>query len=158
MKFVRIASLVALALVVLLLLGWLMRSDPIGPVAGRAVSGDEAAYPADWDFSEEHFTIAVETRPDDPHSVTTVAFVHEGQLHVPAMNGSKKDWTQYVLADPRVRLKVGDLVYPARLVRVDLADPEPYFDSAARKYAQMAEARESGEVPEDIWLFRVEPR
>ncbi len=71
------------------------------------------------------------------------------------MNGSEKEWTKIVLADPRVRLKLGETVYPARLVRVEPENPGPYFDSAARKYAQMGEM---GEMPPDVWLFRVEPR
>ncbi|MEE3330816.1 MAG: hypothetical protein VX246_08090 [Myxococcota bacterium] len=137
---------------------WLMRTDPIGPVAGRALSGAEEAYPANWDFSEEAYTVAVETRPEDPHSVTTLAWVHEGSLHVPAMNGTNKKWTQIVLDDSRVRIKVGDRVFPAKLVRVALTDPEPFLDSAAVKYSQIAENREDGELPEDIWMFRVEPR
>ena len=36
--------------------------------------------------------------------------------------------------------------------------PEPYLDSVARKDARMPEAREQGEMPKDIWLFRVEAR
>lgn len=137
---------------------WLMRTDPIGPVSGRALSGVEEAYPANWDFSEEAYTVAVETRPEDPHSVTTLAWVHEGSLHIPAMNGTDKKWTQIVVEEPRVRIKVGDRVFSAKLVRVELTDPEPFLDSAAVKYSQIAENREDGELPEDIWLFRVEPR
>jgi hypothetical protein len=157
-RLVRIAAIVLGVAVVGLAIAWLLRSDPIGPIAGRAVSGSEAPYPSDWSFSDQHDTIAVEVRPEDPHSVTTIAFVHDGHLHVPAMNGSEKQWTQMVRRDARVRLKVGDAVYAAKLVRVEAEDREPYFDSAASKYAQMAEAREQGETPEDIWLFRVEAR
>jgi hypothetical protein len=155
MKVVRIVG-------VILLLGfaalWLMRSDPIGPISGRALSGTDEAYPTSWDFTEGAITVTVETRPEDPHSVTTWAWVHEGSLHIPAMNGSDKRWTRYVVEDPRVRIKVGDRVFSANLVRVEVDDPTPYLDTAAGKYGQMAENRESGEMPEDIWLFRVEPR
>jgi hypothetical protein len=158
LKIVRILGIVLALVVVGLGIAWLTRTDPMGPVSGRALTGADEAYPANWDFSDDNYTIAVEVRPDDPHSVTTIAWIHEGSLHIPAMNASEKDWTQYVLDDPRSRLKVGDRVFPAKLVRVELDDPGPYLDSAAGKYGQMAEAREDGEMPEDIWVFRVEPR
>ena len=158
MKVARVAAVVVAVVGVGALGAWLVRTDPIGPIAGRALTGPEAPYPDDWRFSDAAYTIAVETNPADPHSVTTFAFLHEGKLHIPAMNGSGKRWTQDALANPNVRIKVGDTVYPARLVRIEPTDLEPYVDSAARKYAQMASALESGELPDDIWLFRVEPR
>ena len=158
MKIVRVLGIVLGIAVLGFAAAWLMRSDPMGPISGRELRGTDGAYPSSWVFSEDAYTIAVETRPDDPHSVTTIAWLHEGSLHIPAMNGSDKKWTGYVVADPRVRIKIGDLVFPAKLVRVEPADPAPYLDSAAGKYGQMAESRESGEIPEDIWLFRVEPR
>jgi len=158
MKVARVAAIAAVALGAGALTAWLLRSDPIGPVAGRALTGRELPYPADWSFSDAYYTVAVETRPADPHSVTTLAFVHEGHLYLPADNGSSKQWTRYAVEDPNVRVQVGEEVFAARLVRVEPTDIAPYVASAARKYARMAEAFESGELPEDIWLFRVEPR
>ena len=58
--------------------------------------------------------------------------------------------------DPRVRIKVGDTVYPALALRVPDPDPETFVASAAKKYEQMADP--DREVPEDIWLFRIAPR
>jgi hypothetical protein len=155
-KVLKIIGGVVGALVVVLALVWLFRSDPIGPLAGRALSGEESPYPSSWSFTDEHMTIAVETRPVDPHSVTTICFVHEGDLYIPAQGGSEKRWTRYVLEDPRVRIKAGEGVYPARLRRVTDADVERFVSSAAAKYARMADPER--ELPEDIWLFRVEPR
>lgn len=156
MKVLKIIGAVLGTLIVVLGLAWLLRSDPIGPLSGRALSGGEAAYPADWSFTDDFTTIAVESRPGDPHSVTTICFIHDGELYVPARGGSEKRWTQYVLDDPRVRIKVGDAVYPARALRVENADPETFLASAAVKYSQMADP--DREIPEDIWLFRIAPR
>ena len=64
-------------------------------ISGRTLSGEEFPYPENWDFTNDHFTIAVETRPEDPHSVTTVCFVHEGALYVPAQSGSSKRWPAF---------------------------------------------------------------
>lgn len=157
MKILKVIGALLGALVLVALVVLAVRTDPIGPLAGTRLSGDEAAYPADWGFTDEHFLIAVESRPDDPHSVTTICFVHDGVLHVPAQSGSTKDWPAYVVADPRVRLKIGDLVYSARATRVQPEDTAPYFASAFAKYEQMAD-RAGEEPPEDVWLFRIDPR
>ena len=158
MRIARVVGGVLGILAAAALVGWLLRTDPLGPLAGRALTGPEAPYPSDWSFSDAAYTVAVETRPSAPHSVTTIAFVHEGNLYIPAREGSQKRWTQYAIDDPNVRIKIDGTVYSARLVRVEIDDPRPYVDSAARKYAQMASALEAGELPEDLWLFRVEPR
>ena len=157
MRWLKRIGWAVAAVVVLAACARLIWTDPIGPLAGGRLSGSEAPFPADWDFSDAHFTIAVETRPEDPHSVTTICFVHEGTLIVPAQGGSDKAWTHYVLDDPRVRIKVGERVFPARATRILEPDPEDYFASAARKYKRMAD-RPGADRPEDICLFRIEPR
>ena len=156
MKVLKVLGGLVLALVVAGSFAWLLRSDPIGPVAGRGLSGSEAPYPADWGFTDAHTTIFLESRPEAPHSVTTICFVHEGELYVPAQGGSGKRWTGYVEDDPRVRIKVGDTVYPALALRVPDPDPDTFVASAAKKYEQMADP--DREVPEDIWLFHIAPR
>lgn len=136
---------------------YLLRTDPIYMISGKRLSGDELPYPADWSMCSHHQTIAVEARVDDPHSVTTICFVHDGDPIVPAMNGSEKRWPAMVVRDPRVRVKIGDSVYPARadrLVDVSMADLLP---SIAAKYPQIAE-RDPAEAPQDVWLFRISAR
>ena len=136
MKVLKVLGGLVLALVVAGSFAWLLRSDPIGPVAGRGLSGSEAPYPADWGF-------------------TDASHLHHTFLK-PAQGGSGKRWTGYVEDDPRVRIKVGDTVYPALALRVPDPDPETFVASAAKKYEQMADP--DREVPEDIWLFRIAPR
>jgi hypothetical protein len=156
MRILRIIGVFIAALVIGFAIIWLVRTDPMGPLSGRTVTGEEVAYPADWAFTNDHSLIAVETRPDDPHSVTTICLVVDGDLYVPAQNGSEKKWTQYVLDDARVRLKIGDRVYPARAVRVEPDDREPFLAAGRAKYSSMMS--ESQELPPDIWLFRIEAR
>ena len=155
MRALRLIGWIVLVLVIGFGLLWIVRSDPIGPLSGRAFTGEEAPYPDDWSFSDEHMTIAIEVRPEDPHSVTTICFVVDGVLHVPASNGSKKRWTQYLLEDPRVRLKIGDRVYPANAVRVTPEDPSYYLKAGGEKYPRLLESSE--DPPDDLWLFRIDP-
>ena len=156
MRILRIIGAIVAVLALAVGITWLLRSDPMGPISGRALSGEEAPYPIDWGFSNEHMLIAVETRPEDPHSVTTICLLVDGQLYVPAQDGSEKQWPQYVLEDPRVRLKIGDVVYPARAVRVEPDDLDPFLAAGREKYADMMGERD--ELPGGIWLFRIERR
>jgi len=64
-----------------------------------------------------------------------VCFVHDGKLYVPAQSGSTKSWTHYAVADPRVRVKIGDRIYPGIATRVtDEALREPIRQAARVRY------------------------
>ena len=155
MKVLRILGGVLGVLLVVVAAAYALRTNPVGPVAGRGLTGEAAAYPPDWSFSDAHMTIAVEVRPDDPHSITTICFVHEGALYVPAQGGSDKQWTHIVSEDPRVRLKIGERIYSARADRVPDLDFDEFAASAQQKYSALADANEP---PPDVWLFRIGPR
>ena len=154
MKFLKYLGLAIAALVVVAGIIWLLRTDPIGPVSGKALSGAEQPFPDDWSFVDTHPLCAIETRVDDPHSVTTICFVHDGSLLIPAAEGSTKTWPKYVLADPRVRVKVGESVYPALAVRVIDLDTDAVTASALAKYGD----RGGEPPPPDIWLFQISAR
>ena len=136
---------------------YLLRTDPIYMISGKRLSGDELPYPADWSMCNNHQTIALEARVDDPHSVTTICFVHDGDLIVPAMNGGEKQWPAMVARDPRVRVKIGDSVYPAQAHRIEDASTSDLQPSIAVKYPQIAE-RDPADAPQDVWLFRITAR
>ena len=155
MKIIKILSHIILTLAFVTYIAYQFRTDPMGVLAGKRLSGDEYAYPADWAFSNEQMLIAVETRPGNPHSVTTICFVHEGNLYIPARDGSGKDWTQYALADPRVRIKLGDMVYPATLHRKTDWQREEFLPSIMKKYPNI---NSSPETTGDLWLFQVAER
>jgi hypothetical protein len=154
MKFLKYLGYAIAALVVLAGIAWLLRTDPMGPLSGKMLSGAEQPYPDDWSFVDSHPLCALETRVDDPHSVTTICFVYDGDLMIPAAEGSTKTWPTYVLADPRVRVKVGESVYPARAVRVTDIDTDAVMASAMEKYGD----RGGEPPPPDIWLFQISAR
>lgn len=157
MKWLKIAFLALFAAAVIFAgLVWLY-PNPVGPIAGRALTGDEQPYPARWSFTDDVRTVFLETRPADPHSITTICFVHEGELYVPANSGAEKRWTAYVLEDPRVRLKVGDDVFAARARRVQ-GPLEDYLPSVVAKYREWFPEDVPSEIPPDLWLFRIEAR
>jgi hypothetical protein len=156
MKFLKYLGIAIGVLVVVGGIAWLLRTDPIGPLSGKKLSGEERPFPDDWSFVNEHPLCAVESRVDDPHSVTTICFVHEGNLVIPAAEGSTKTWPQYVLADARVRVKVGDGVYPARATRLIDFDADAVMASLLVKYGDRAADAQA--PPPDIWLFQISGR
>lgn len=149
---------------VLLLLGvvagvvYARRTNPIAFVAGRQLTGPVVSEPVtDWSFAKDVPTVSVETRPAAPYSVTTWCFVYEGQLYIPASDGSRKTWTQFATADPRVRVKIGDKIYPGVATRItDPALREPIRDLARTKYNLPAQMPAGMGDPNDVWLFRIE--
>ena len=156
-RILKLVGYAAAALLAVLTLVLFFRGEPLGPIPGRELSGEVVSEPiAEWDFSDGYRTVAGETRPGRPHSVTTVCFVHEGQLYVPASDGADKRWARYVLDDPRVRLKVGDRIYPGRATRVtDEALRGALIEAARGKYPRIV-----GEMDDEalarIWVFRVD--
>lgn len=155
-KVLKILSHIVLTALFIGYIAYQFRTDPISVISGQRLSGEEVAYPSDWDFTDEHMTIAVESRPGNPHSVTTWCWVMDGELYIPAGSGSTKDWPGYVTSDPRVRLKIGDSVYPVSLTRVMKMQTERVAEVAAGKYPRLADSTD--EQIADIWLFRVGPR
>jgi hypothetical protein len=90
-----------------------------GPVLvfpGGELSGEVVTEPVtDWSFASDTF-VDLETRPDAPYSVELNYIVEDGRLYVDPAEGRK--WLDHIRADPRVRVRFGDKVYPATAVLV----------------------------------------
>lgn len=103
---------------------------PIGPVPGGRLRGTVVTTPvADWSFAAPMRRLQLETRPENPHSVTIGFTVAAGRLYLDL--GARSDrhrWRRFVRADPRVRVRIGPDVYPGRVEPV----AEPGELAAAR--------------------------
>ena len=69
------------------------------------------ADPAGADTNE---FIELETRPDDPYSVQLNYIVKDGKLYIDPAEG--RTWFEHIKADPRVRVRLGDQIYPLNAV------------------------------------------
>ena len=153
----RAVGLMAVAAILLFAAAYPFRADPIAMLSGKQLSGEEKAYPADWAFAREHMLVKVESNPDDPHSVTTTHVIVDGKLHIPAQKGHTKEWPGIVAADPRVRIKIGEDIYPAKatLVSKDAGEwLKPHLIERLRQMGQEAPEQ----LPPDVWLFEISPR
>ena len=129
---------------------------PCWRIPGGELSGTEATGGVqDWSFVDAALDCQVEVRPADPYSFNAYCFNVGGALHLGCMRCATKKWPTFVAADPAVRVRFGERIFPLRANRVtDAATLRAAWDDHWRK-------RKEGEpqpVPEDYWLFRLDPR
>lgn len=125
-------------------------SNPIGPFSGGRLSGEETAWPPDWAAVSNQAEAELETRPDDPYSVNIwfVVVADDAYLSSSLLYGThepeEREWVRNVDTDPRVRFRVGGIVYPARAEAIEDPDQKALVLDAFRvKYPQLEREREN---------------
>jgi hypothetical protein len=95
----------------------LVGCNPSDRRPGVWLSGESAAFPVDWSFTDAEKEIAIEVQTPYllPHSVTIWCASLDGALYVAASNPDSKRWPGWVDEDPNVRLLVAGKLYEARL-------------------------------------------
>lgn len=86
-------------------------SEPFIVFAGGELSGHVEQPPAEWSQLRDEETFQLETRPDDPYSVNIWAVGIEDNAYI-GTGPDGTNWSDHIAADPRVRLRVGETVYP----------------------------------------------
>jgi hypothetical protein len=118
-------------------------SEPFIVFAGGELSGEVAAPPDDWADLAGEETFQLETRPDDPYSVNIWAVGIGADVYIgTGPDGTR--WSKHLRLDPRVRLRVGDTLYP--LVA------HPVTASAERRDVAIAYAEKYGMDPRENWV------
>jgi hypothetical protein len=99
---------------------------------------------SDWSFVDQYETLLVQTRTPYflPHSVTTNCQTYNGQLYLTSTYSEGGEfpgrfWNKNIVRDPRVRLKIGNRLYDARLeVVTNRAEKEALIESKMKKYPE----------------------
>ncbi len=86
-------------------------SEPFIVFAGGELSGETATPPEDWSELRDEETFQLETRPDDPYSVNIWAVGIGDDAYI-GTGPDGTNWTEHLAADPRVKLRVGETLYP----------------------------------------------
>jgi hypothetical protein len=105
---------------------------PGGELSGEVIT--EAV--SDWSFVDSWF-LDLETRPEDPYSVEINYTVKDGQLYIDPSEGRR--WLEHIRADPRVRARFENRIYPLKAVLVGRPGELEGF-------------------PEDSFIYRLDPR
>ena len=109
-------------------------SGPMGPVAGGKLEGEVAPWPEDWGLSDNVENVLLETRPNDPYSVTLWGVYRDRDFIVGAAELDNR-WAQNILADPRVVLAIEGVLYEGRAELVSATDENTAIaDLFMRKY------------------------
>jgi hypothetical protein len=99
---------------------------------GGELSGEVVTEPVtDWSFADDTF-VDVETRPGDPYSVELNYVVKDGQLYIDPAEG--RTWFDHLRADPRLRVRFGDKIYPVMAVLVGEPGELEGFDADGYVY------------------------
>jgi hypothetical protein len=140
----RIAALLCLTLTA---------CEPLVMIPGGELSGREQPVPASWDFATDVDTFQLETTPEDPYSVNVWGIAVGADFYVAGT--SDRGWVERLSADPRVRLRVGENLYPLRAFPVADADSITRFVAEVkRKYDMDLDPAQQ----KDAVLFRLEAR
>ncbi len=149
---------VALALIMMtLLVLYLNRSDPWAQLPGKRITGEEVTERIeDWSFMEPSTRVILEVRPSDPYSLYIRAYLHEGILYLNSISPENR-WTQFLLEDPNLRLKVKNKIYKVLATRVE--DPELVNEiQKAREQMSPRLLERTAEERAQNWYFRVDSR
>ena len=143
------------ALAAAMALALLLACEPIGPIAGGQLSGDVVPWPDDWGFTADVDTVEVETRPEDPYSVTVWCLGVEDRLYVPTLDPDDRRWVRNLRAHPEARVRVEGKLYEVRRVEVD--DPVE-FETVSQALIAKYDIDDPEEKEGDVVIFRLEPR
>ncbi|MCZ6503893.1 MAG: nitroreductase/quinone reductase family protein [Gammaproteobacteria bacterium] len=91
---------------------------------GGELSGQEI-HASSFRFAGEFELLQLEVRPVRPYSVWLRVVMNGDNLYIDAAPGRR--WLRYLKDNPRVRIKLGDKVYPATATLVTDTDLLTYF-------------------------------
>lgn len=147
MSFFRVVSL----LVPFLTAGC---NGPLFLLPGGALDGERVPTPSDWSFAGDSGTAQIETRPEDPYSVNLAFTVVDGRIYVNA-GASETRWVKNIQGDPRVRFRLEGRIYELRAERVTDEGEIADFGEA---WTSQSFFRRDPRKPEEVWIYRLEPR
>ena len=143
--------LIATSLAVLILVA----CEPRDRTPGTWLSGELVTTQiTDWSFTNDYQEVFIETKPwyGIPFSVTVVMTTVNGKIYSPSIYSEpaefpgNKYWNKVIAANPKVRVQIGDHLYPrqARLV-TDATEFETAFEALAVKYPFWRAAKDNHE-------------
>jgi hypothetical protein len=127
---------------------------PLGLLPGGKLAGSVRPPPADWATAGEYGFAELETRPEEPYSVNIAYTVLDGQLYANA-GDTETQWVINIADDPRVVIRMDDVLYPLTAERVtDVAEIARFGKVWTRQGYFHRDPADLGEV----WVYRLIPR
>ena len=127
---------------------------PIIFTSGGALDGIEAEPPAVWQFEQASDLAQLETRPEEPYSINLVYVQMDGKLYIYA-GPTRTNWVQHIEEDPRVRLLIGDTIYPLRAVRIE---DQAELEAFAKLWVEGSFFQRDPLQFDEVWLYQLDAR
>jgi len=128
--------------------------DPFIVTSGGELSGTVSEVPETWQLDEVSALAQLETRPDEPYSINLVYVQMDGRLYIYA-GDTRTNWVQHIEQDPRIRLRIGETIYPARAVRITNDEEIAAF---AAIWTSRGMFQRDPLAFEEVWLYRLVAR
>lgn len=125
-------------------------TDPFVVIPGGQLSGNASPVPDDWGVVPE--VVQLELRPADPYSINIWALEDNGNLYVATRNAN---WTAYVEADQRVRVRIDNQIYD--LLATEVTDLEE-LGSVTEAYIRKYDIDGTESFVDDGQVYRLTPR
>ncbi len=125
------------------LLGLAMACEPLSMLPGGALSGEVQPPPDEWSVAADAEVIQLETRLADPYSINIWGAGLGPDLYV-ATEGGGTTWTEFIARDPRVRVRIGEVIYELTAVQTD--------DATEKSQVAAAYVDKYGLDPGDNWV------
>jgi hypothetical protein len=161
-KSLIVVGVVVACLVIALVALRVVGLDPKERRPGLWLTGELVTRPfTDWAFTDKYPNIFVQTRSwyGLPHSVTTTATAHNGQLYLTSVYrpGAQfprdRLWNKNIMRDSHVRLKIGDQVFERTVALVtEPAEKDAVLATKAKKYPRPRVVDKNL-----VYVFRVQP-
>jgi hypothetical protein len=129
-------------------------SGPLPFMSGGQLDGEERPAPGDWTLEEDFGLGQLETRPDDPYSVNIAYTIVEGQLYINA-GDTETEWVKHMDANPLVRLRISDALYPLRAERVQ--DPSE-ISAFGKVWVDQSVFHRDPDGLDEVWIYRMVAR
>ena len=111
--------------------------------------------PPDWSFTEDYGTVQIETRPTDPYSVNVWGVGVNRSFYVAASDASDAAWARAIEAEPQVRLRVGEDIYPLLAQRIEYPQELAVVTDA---YIDKYGGERERSFIRHAWVFRLDSR
>lgn len=117
-----IKSKILLASLLLMLAGACQSPFLIFP--GKEIRGEVSAAD-NFSFAKDFSILKLETRPRNPYSIFLRVTLIKDQLYIDA--APTRRWHDYIQNDHRVRIQLGEFIYPARAIVVEDPNIKAHF-------------------------------
>ena len=126
--------------------------EPIGPLAGSKLSGQESEMPSSWNDLSAVEIVQLETH--DHYAVNLWGVGLDSIYYVASSRGPDSGWAKRIRIDNNVRLRINDSIYQLKATVITDADE---LDIVAAEFGKKYDLDTTSDFPDAV-VYRLDPR